>query len=63
MKPSPLLKHALTNLLSAGPVAVKEIEAEAKAAGHAWATMRRAKDDLRIRAYKETDRWMWSHDL
>jgi hypothetical protein len=38
----------LREVLAAGPVAVKDIQAEAKAAGHSWATIRRAKDRLKV---------------
>jgi len=38
----------LRNVLAEGPVSVKDIQAEARAAGHSWATVRRAKDRLRV---------------
>ena len=38
----------LREVLAAGPVSVKDIQAEAKAAGHSWATVRRAKERLKV---------------
>jgi hypothetical protein len=51
----------LTELLAAGPVASDKVKAEAKAAGMKWATVRRAKDTLRIKARKcrFTGGWEW----
>ncbi len=55
-------KEWLNDLLADGPVAVKEIESEAKAAGLSWATVRRAKDALGIRSVKVRfdGQWSWS---
>jgi putative DNA primase/helicase len=41
-------KEWLKDFLAKGPIAVKEIQAEAKAAGHSWATVRRAKQGLPV---------------
>jgi len=51
----------LQNLLADGPVAVKKIQSESKAAGLSWATVRRAKDALQVTASKSTfsDGWEW----
>jgi hypothetical protein len=46
-------KAWLQSLLGQGPLGVKEIERQAKDAGQKWATVRRAKDDLEIHAYRE----------
>ena len=45
-------KRFLTKLLDNGPMATKQLEAEANDAGLAWPTVRRAKDDLGIEAHK-----------
>jgi hypothetical protein len=52
----------LRELLDHGPVAAKTISREAEGAGLAWATVRRAADDLRVRRDKAgmTDGWYWS---
>jgi putative DNA primase/helicase len=51
----------LVNLLSKGPVAVAELQREAKAAGYFWSTVRRAQDDLGITAQKTAydGGWAW----
>lgn len=41
-------KEWLKDFLADGPVAVKKIQAEAKAAGHSWITVRRAKQGLPV---------------
>jgi archaellum biogenesis ATPase FlaH len=41
-------KEWLRDLLADGPVAVKRIQSEAKAAGHSWITVRRAKQGLPV---------------
>ncbi len=43
-------KAFLCDLLADGPVRMKTIEAQAKEAGHAWATVRRAKRALKARS-------------
>lgn len=45
-------ERLLVGLLADGPVAVSEIDAAAEAAGHAWRTVRRAKDGLDIQSRK-----------
>jgi putative DNA primase/helicase len=54
----------LRGLLAAGPVAQTEAEALAAAAGHAWATVRRAAQDIGIISSKNgfTGGWQWSLD-
>ena len=51
----------LRDLLSAGPMAVAMIQAEAQAAGYAWRTVHRAKDELGIKPYKAGfgGAWTW----
>jgi hypothetical protein len=44
----------LSDILARGPVATKGIETEAREAGHSWATIRRAKDELGVIAERET---------
>jgi hypothetical protein len=60
-------RRFLTDLLSSGPVLVKTVMAEAKAAGIAWRTVERAKTSLRVTASRcgEAGRrgggiWSWS---
>lgn len=43
----------LREVLSAGPMAVADLHAEAEAAGHAWRTVHRAKGELGIRHYRD----------
>jgi putative DNA primase/helicase len=56
----------LRNALADGPVAVKDLQAEAKQAGLSWATVRRAKDRLGVVAQRESHgrdgggRWTWA---
>lgn len=57
-------KMYLRSLLADGPVAVKHIEADARGAGHAWTTVRRAQKDLKIVSYRdhgigEKGKWYW----
>jgi len=51
----------LRDLRSGGPMASKDIQAEAKEAGYAWRTVHRAKDDLEIKPYRQQfgSEWMW----
>ena len=49
----------LRELLKAGPMDVAKIKDEGKAAGYAWRTVRRAKDELGIRTYRERENWTW----
>ncbi len=48
-------------VLADGPKPVKEIEAQARKDGFSWATIRRAKDKLGVRAFKNslTGGWSW----
>jgi putative DNA primase/helicase len=46
-------KEWLKDLLADGPVAVKKIQAEAKAAGHSWITVRRATQGLPVVVRKD----------
>jgi len=56
-------KRFLIKLLAAGPMAAKELKREAKDAGIAWVTVRRAKDELGIEPYKRgfggSGIWFW----
>jgi hypothetical protein len=51
----------LRDLLKAGPMAVAAIEAEVEAAGYAWRTVHRAKDELGVKPYREQfgGAWIW----
>lgn len=51
----------LRDKLAEGPSPVKEIQVESKAAGHSWATIRRAKDTLSVIAQKSSYHagWEW----
>jgi putative DNA primase/helicase len=51
----------LQDFLADGPVAVKKIQSESKAAGLSWATVRRAKDTLQVIASKSnfSGGWQW----
>lgn len=49
----------LVQLLKDGPCPTKHVMAEAKAAGIAWRTVRRASDDLGIRKRKLQGAWYW----
>lgn len=50
----------LTDLLRDGPTPTKTVEAEAKAAGIAWRTVRRASDALQVKKRKTVEGWYWS---
>jgi hypothetical protein len=52
----------LRMILADRPLPVRQIESEAKAAGLAWATVKRAKDALGIRASKTAldGGWVWA---
>jgi len=51
----------LRELLKAGPMESAKIKEEGTAAGYAWRTLHRAKDELGIRPYRERfgGSWMW----
>ena len=51
----------LRDLLAGGPVATKDLQSEAKAAGLSWATIRRAKDQVGATAAKAgiDGGWTW----
>lgn len=49
----------LIQLLKDGPSPTKHVEAEAKAAGISWRTVRRASDDLGIKKRKLQGAWYW----
>jgi hypothetical protein len=55
----------LRERLSAGPVSAKQTRTDAKQAGIAWITLRRAKDALRVRQTKEgfAGGWHWELPL
>ena len=50
----------LRALLSNGPVPVKHVEVEAKAAGISWRTVRRASDALMVKKQKSDGKYYWS---
>jgi hypothetical protein len=54
----------LRELLSIGSVPAREVQAEAKSAGHSWATVRRAKDVIGVRVKRDGfgkgGAWRWS---
>jgi hypothetical protein len=54
-------KQFLRDMLSDGPVSVKQIKMDADGAGHSWATIRRAQAALKADAYKEGMKggWHW----
>ena len=43
-------KEFLTEILANGEMACNEVQKEANNAGHSWATVKRAKKDLRIKS-------------
>lgn len=51
----------LSSELSGGPVGTKDLQASARAAGHAWRTVRRAQERLRVCARKTgpAGTWQW----
>lgn len=56
----------LRELLSTAPLATAAVKAEAKEAGFSWATVRRAKDALGVKARKASGKdgeWSWSLPL
>jgi hypothetical protein len=57
-------KAWLREVLADGPVGQKELKREATEAGLAWRTVRRAKDAMKVEAYKEGfgegARWLWA---
>jgi len=52
-------KDFLQDLLKDGELPQKQIETDAKGAGHAMATVRRAKAKLSIKSVKTKDGWVW----
>ena len=50
----------LKELLKDGPAPTKHVEAEAKAAGISWRTVRRASDALTVKKQKSSGSWYWS---
>ena len=55
-------KAFLRTILADGPMLAKAIRTEADEAGHAWATVRRAQDELEIVVEKErvpAGKWLW----
>jgi len=61
-KPSEEAESFLRELLADGPVAAKQVKADADSVGLAWATVRRAKDRLGIKPHKAgmDAGWLWS---
>jgi hypothetical protein len=56
-------EELLRDILAGGPVAMKDIQAEAREAGLSWATVRRAKDRLGVIAERDgfgsEGKWLW----
>jgi len=54
-------KEFLREILTNGELASKDVKSEAEGAGHAWATVKRAQRELRIRPCKSKldGRWYW----
>lgn len=52
-------KDWLEDFLAAGPQPTKQIQNAARDAGHAWATVRRAKEKLSVVAEKTAGAWQW----
>jgi hypothetical protein len=57
-------KMYLRTLLADGPVPAKSVEADARGAGHAWGTIRRAQKELNVIVYRgdgigAKGRWYW----
>ena len=54
----------LRDLLGDGPVSTRDVQAEARAAGHSWATIRRAKDVIGVRVQRDGfgkgGAWRWT---
>mgnify|MGYP006148613285 CR=1 FL=1 len=53
-------KDFLQNLLSDGELPQKQIEEDAKGAGHSMSTVRRAKNAIRIKSVKRDQFWYWT---
>lgn len=55
-------KEFLGILLSSGPIAAQQVASEAKEAGHAWPTVRRAQNALGVKSHKDGMKgpWLWS---
>jgi energy-coupling factor transporter ATP-binding protein EcfA2 len=55
-------EHFLNDFLADGPAPVRDIQKGAAAAGHSWATVKRAKTSMRIEASKSGMKagWHWS---
>jgi len=55
-------KEFLRDVLRAGPVPSKQIKKEANEADISWRTVERAKTDLKVQTYKDSEsgRWMWT---
>ena len=52
-------KNFLLKLLKDGSLLQKQIEADARGAGHSWGTVSRAKNALSIKSEKVIDGWHW----
>src|SRR5262249_55079 len=61
-RPIQKAKDFLLALLAEGSIGQKEVKSAAEGNGHSWATVRRAKDALRVKAHKTGfgDEWAWS---
>lgn len=49
----------LTEVLAVGPMGSESLRTAGDAAGLSWSTLKRAKDDLQVRARKRPDGWYW----
>jgi putative DNA primase/helicase len=58
-KPIDRAEMFLGMLLASGPVSHSEIEQQAKEAGHAWITVKRAKHQLGVCSRREGPSWVW----
>ena len=56
-------KDWLIDALSSGPLETTELQKLAKMAGHAWATVKRAKGELKIKAFKKDFQGGWAWKL
>jgi hypothetical protein len=61
-KPIEEAKDFLRGILADGPIGQRQVKSAAEGNGHSWATVRRAKDALGIKAHKTgfDDEWAWS---
>ena len=58
-QPVDAAEEFLREALAVGERSTTDLQAEAKDAGHAWATVRRAQNHMRIKPYQRERRWYW----